>query len=59
MFRALHIVAAAPELRLLALLLFAAVFAAVFVRTYVLSRREDFDAVARLPLDARDEGREP
>jgi cbb3-type cytochrome oxidase subunit 3 len=49
MFRQLHM-AAAGDLRLFALLLFFTMFLAVLVRFFVLRRRDDFNALERLPL---------
>jgi cbb3-type cytochrome oxidase subunit 3 len=50
MFRQLHMVAAS-DLRLFSLLLFFIVFVAVLTWSFLVRRREDWNSLARLPLE--------
>ena len=51
MYRSFYAGMSLTDLPLFALVLFMAVFLAVIVRTWVFRRREEFDALSRLPFD--------
>lgn len=51
MYRSFYAGMSLTDLPLFALMLFVTVFLAVIVRTWVFRKREEFDALARLPFD--------